>query len=415
MPAVPGEGVSPVPADFTRAHRLTAETIGTALLLAAVVGSGIMGERLAGGNVAVALLANTVATGAALAALILTFGPISGAHFNPVVTLAGASRGGFAWRDVPGYMIAQAIGAVAGVAAANFMFGLPILFASSHARHGPAQLFSEIVATFGLLAVILGCARLRPAAVAFAVAGYIMAAYWFTASTSFANPAVTLARSMSDTFAGIRPADVPGFIGAQVVGAAAATLLFAWLVPVPGRRATADARPSIASRGATTRLATAPDAPSIAAIYNEGIADRIATFETVPRTPDQIVRLLAERGDRYPTVVVERDGRVVAWAGAGPYRDRAAYAGVAEHGVYVARAARGTGAGREALEALCRAYAERGFWKIVSRIFPENAASLAVHERCGFRVVGVYHRHGKLEGEWRDCVIVERLLERVIA
>ena len=250
-----------------------------------------------------------------------------------------------------------------------------------HARQGPAQLFSELVATFGLLAVILGCARLRPAAVAFAVAGYIMAAYWFTASTSFANPAVTLARSMSDTFAGIRPADVPGFIGAQVVGAAAATLLFAWLVPGPGRRAPADARPAIASRGATPRLATAADAPSIAAIYNEGIADRIATFETAPRTPDQIVRLLAERGDRYPTVVVERDGRVVAWAGAGPYRDRAAYAGVAEHGVYVARAARGTGAGREALEALCRACAERGFWKIVSRIYGSDKLAAEANRR----------------------------------
>jgi L-amino acid N-acyltransferase YncA len=158
------------------------------------------------------------------------------------------------------------------------------------------------------------------------------------------------------------------------------------------------------------RLATPADAPAITAIYNEGIADRIATFETEPRTPEQLAAQLADKGDRFPTVVVERDGRVVAWAGAGSYRARPAYAGVAEHSVYVARAARGTGAGRAALEALCRAYAERGFWKIVSRIFPENVASLALHERCGFRVVGVYHRHGKLDGEWRDCVIVERLL-----
>ena len=161
----------------------------------------------------------------------------------------------------------------------------------------------------------------------------------------------------------------------------------------------------------TTRLATPADAGIIAAIYNEGIADRIATFETEPRTPEQIVALLAEKGERFPTVVAERAGRVVAWAGAGAYRSRPAYAGVAEHSVYVARAARGTGAGKAALEALCRAYAERGFWKIVSRIFPENAASLRLHERCGFRVVGVYHRHGRLEGQWRDCVIVERLLE----
>ena len=160
----------------------------------------------------------------------------------------------------------------------------------------------------------------------------------------------------------------------------------------------------------TVRLARAEDAPAICEIYNEGIADRIATFETEPRTPEQIGAQLTDKGHRFPTVVVERDGHVVAWASAGPYRARPAYAGVAEHSVYVARAARGTGAGRAALEAFCRAYAERGFWKVVSRIFPENTASLALHERCGFRVVGVYRRHGKLGDEWRDCVIVEKLL-----
>ena len=160
----------------------------------------------------------------------------------------------------------------------------------------------------------------------------------------------------------------------------------------------------------TVRLATADDAEAIARIHNEGIADRIATFETEPRTPAQVASALADKGDRYPTVVVERDRQVVAWASAGPYRDRPAYAGVAEHSVYVARAARGTGAGAAALEALCRAYAERGFSKIVSRIFPENTASLKLHERCGFRVVGVYRRHGQLDGRWLDCVIVERLL-----
>ena len=160
----------------------------------------------------------------------------------------------------------------------------------------------------------------------------------------------------------------------------------------------------------TTRLATPADAPAIAAIYNEGIADRVATFETEPRTPEQIAALLENKGDTFPTVVAERDGEVVAWAGASAYRARPAYAGVAEHSVYVARAARGTGAGRITLNALCRLYAERGFWKILSRIFPENTASLALHEKCGFRVVGIYQRHGKLEGEWRDCVIVERLL-----
>src|SRR5215204_5663029 len=213
-------------------RRATAEAVGTAMLLAAVVGSGIMGERLSSGNVAVALLANTVATGAALVALILTFGPISGAHFNPAVTLADASQGGIAWRDVPAYLGAQIVGAFAGVAAADMMFELPIFFASQKVHQGGPQLFSEFVATFGLLAVIWGCVRLKQkTAVPFAVAAYITAAYWFTSSTSFANPAVTLARSASDTFAGIRPADVPGFVVAQLFGAAAATLLFRWLIP----------------------------------------------------------------------------------------------------------------------------------------------------------------------------------------
>lgn len=213
------------------ARRAVAEALGTAFLLAAVVGSGIMGERLAGGNVAIALLANTIATGAALLTLILTFGPISGAHLNPAVTLADASQGGLAWREVPVYISAQMAGAFAGIAAAHLMFGEPLFFASRRARSGGAQLFSEFVATFGLLSVIWGCARLRPSAVPFAVAAWITAAYWFTASTSFANPAVTLARAASDTFAGIRPADAPGFVLAQLAGAAAATILFRWLVP----------------------------------------------------------------------------------------------------------------------------------------------------------------------------------------
>ena len=215
----------------TIARRVTAEAVGTCLLLAAVVGSGIMAERLAGGNAAVALLANTIATGAALVALILTFGPISGSHFNPAVTLADASQGGLPWDEVPLYLAAQIIGAFAGVAAAHTMFEVPVFFASRHARSGPAQAFSEFVATFGLLAVIWGCARLRSSAAPFAVASYVIAAYWFTASTSFANPAVTLARSATDTFAGIRPADAPAFIIAQLLGAAAATALFRWLVP----------------------------------------------------------------------------------------------------------------------------------------------------------------------------------------
>lgn len=220
------------PEQATLGRRVMAEALGTMLLLASIVGSGIMGERLAGGNVGVALLANTLATGAALVALILTFGPISGAHFNPAVTLADAWQGGLRWTDAPAYIFAQAAGAIAGVACANLMFDLPLFFASSKERAGASQMFSEFVATFGLLVVIWGCARRqRAAVVAFVVAAYIVAAYWFTASTSFANPAVTVARSLSDTFAGIRPADVPGFIAAQLLGATAATLLMRWLVP----------------------------------------------------------------------------------------------------------------------------------------------------------------------------------------
>ena len=214
-------------------RRLTAEGVGTGFLVAAVVGSGIMGERLAGGNAAIALLANTIATGATLLALISTFGPISGAHFNPAVTVADASQSGIPWRDAPLYIALQLIGAVAGVLAAHLMFSEPLLQLSHHVRAGGAQVFSEFVATFGLVAVIWGCSRRRSDTIPFVVAAYITAAYWFTASTSFANPAVTLARALTDTFAGIRLVDVPAFVVAQFAGAAAATVLFRWLVPAP--------------------------------------------------------------------------------------------------------------------------------------------------------------------------------------
>jgi glycerol uptake facilitator-like aquaporin len=223
---------------FNLRARLTAEFLGSAFLVAAVIGSGIMGERLAAGNVAIALLANTIATGAALIALILTFGPISGAHFNPAVTLADAFEHGLGWSEVPLYIVAQCFGGLVGAAVAHLMFGLPLYSLSSHARHGWPVVFSEFVATFGLLCVIWGCSRFRSTIVPFAVASYITAAYWFTASTSFANPAVTIARSFSDTFAGIRPGDAPWFIAAQFAGALTATLLFRWLLP--GVRAVAE-------------------------------------------------------------------------------------------------------------------------------------------------------------------------------
>jgi glycerol uptake facilitator-like aquaporin len=229
-----------------------AEFIGTALLLAVVVGSGIMGERLAGGNVAIALLANSIATGGGLIALILVFGPVSGAHFNPSVTLALAGTRRHPSSDIPGYLIAQVAGGIAGVWAAHAMFGEPVLQVSQKLRPGAALMFSEVIATFGLLTTIFGCARHRPTAVPYAVAVYIVAAYWFTSSTSFANPAVTVARSLTDTFAGIRPQDAPGFIVAQLVGAALAAVLDGWLY---GRAADAEA--------ASVSQVTEPAGPSV--------------------------------------------------------------------------------------------------------------------------------------------------------
>ena len=212
-------------------RRLTAEFFGTLLLVATVVGSGIMAERLANGNVALALLANTIATGATLVALILTFGPISGAHFNPVVSVADALEGGLPLSETLVYVLAQIAGGIGGTLLAHIMFSLPYVSLSRHVRSGPSQFVSEVAATFGLLCVLWGCSRSRSHVVPFAVGSYITAAYWFTASTSFANPAVTIARGLSDTFAGIRPIDVPLFIAAQFAGGIAATLLFRWLVP----------------------------------------------------------------------------------------------------------------------------------------------------------------------------------------
>jgi glycerol uptake facilitator-like aquaporin len=220
-------------------RRAVAEFFGTAILLAGIVGSGIMGERLAGGNVAIALLANSIATGGVLVCLIVALGPISGAHFNPAVSLADALRGGITAKDCAAYITAQTAGAILGVLTAHAMFGLPPVFLSHQVRTGASQWFAEFVATFGLLLVIWGCVRFKSAFTAFAVAGYIVGAYWFAASTSFANPAVTIARSLSDTFAGIRPVDVPAFVIAQILGAICATVLFNWLAPIDREQAEA--------------------------------------------------------------------------------------------------------------------------------------------------------------------------------
>lgn len=214
---------------MTLARKLTAEFLGTALLLAIVIGSGIMAERLADGNMAIALLANTLATGCGLLALILLFGPISGAHFNPLVSIGAIYFKQMEHRTAAAYVAAQVVGALAGVAAAHCMFDVALFSASHHVRTGIAQWWSEAIATFGLLGVIIGTSRNNPVSTPYAVAVWIMAAYWFTASTSFANPAVTLARAMSDSFTGIRPQDVAGFIAAQLVGAACALPLFHWL------------------------------------------------------------------------------------------------------------------------------------------------------------------------------------------
>jgi len=213
---------------MTLGRRLAAEALGTGLLVSMVVGSGIMAERLAGENVALALLANSIATGTGLVALILAFGGVS-AHFNPVVTLAAAQARRLPWREVPAHVIAQVGGGIVGVVAAHVMFGLPLVTASRHERAGVSQLVGELVATFGLLLVIAGCTRWKSSSVAFAVGAYIASAYWFTSSTSFANPAVTIARALTDTFTGIRPSDVPGFIAAQLVGASLAVLASRWL------------------------------------------------------------------------------------------------------------------------------------------------------------------------------------------
>jgi glycerol uptake facilitator-like aquaporin len=207
------------------------EALGAAFLAAAVVGSGIMAERLCGGNVGLALLANAIATGAALIALIATMAPVSGAHLNPAVTLSLALDRAFPWRVVPVYALAQVLGAYLGVAAAHLMFGLPLFSASGHARAGAAQAFSEAIATFGLLLVIKGSSRWKPHFAPVAVAAYIVAAYWFTSSTSFANPALTLARAATDTFSGIRPADIPVFLASQIAATVCGTYFLRWLMP----------------------------------------------------------------------------------------------------------------------------------------------------------------------------------------
>ena len=213
--------------------RLAAEAIGTAFLLAAVIGSGIMGERLAGGNVAIALLANSIATGCVLAVLIFVFAPLSGAHFNPLVTLAVAARGGLARADAVAYIAVQFAAAFTGAALAHLMFGEALFSVSAHAREGPSQWLGEFVATFGLVLLVRASAGRSAGSVGLAVGGYIAAAYWFTSSTSFANPAVTLARAASDTFAGIRPQDVPPFVASQAVGALVAALCADWMFGNP--------------------------------------------------------------------------------------------------------------------------------------------------------------------------------------
>jgi glycerol uptake facilitator-like aquaporin len=258
----------------TLPRRVVAEFLGTAFLVAAVIGSGIMAERLAGGNVAIALLANSIATGTALVAIILAFGEISGAHFNPAVSMSDMLAGGLSRREAAFYIVAQCSGGLIGTAVAHLMFSVPVSL-SQHARFGVEQLFSEFIAAFGLMAVIWGCSRSRTNMVPFAVAAYITAAYWFTASTSFANPAVTLARAFSNTFAGIRLQDVPGFITAQFGGALAATALFRWLLPNISSQAENILMPHPTE---TTEIKTKMRTYVFACVHNAGRSQMAAAF-----------------------------------------------------------------------------------------------------------------------------------------
>jgi glycerol uptake facilitator-like aquaporin len=255
------------------ARRVISEFLGTGFLVAAVIGSGVMAERLSAGNVAIALLANSIATGTALIALILAFGAISGAHFNPAVSISDALIGGLSKREVGLYIVAQTFGALLGAAVAHLMFALPLYSLSQHSRHGAPQLFAEFVATFGLMAIIWGCSRSRPNMVPFAVAAYITAAYWFTASTSFANPAVTLGRVFSNTFAGIRLQDAPAFIAAQFAGALTATALFRWLLPNLAQQA-----PNVLVAHPTEAKETRMKTYIFACVHNAGRSQMAAAF-----------------------------------------------------------------------------------------------------------------------------------------
>ena len=317
-------------------RRVVAELIGTALLVAAVVGSGIMAERLSNGNMGLALLANTIATGAALVALILTFGPISGAHFNPAVTFSDALVGGISRTAAILYVIAQCVGGLLGAAVAHLMFSAPLYSLSVHARSGGAQIFSEFVAAFGLMSVIWGCSKARPTAVPFAVGAYITAAYWFTASTSFANPAVTLARAFSNTFAGIRAVDVPAFVVAQFVGALTATALFGWLLP----RDLAREAPKVLVPHRNDKIDTVMKTYIFACVHNAGRSQMAAAFfnlyaesgcralsaGTMPaeRVHPEVVQVMSEIGidlssARPQTLTIElaRDADVLVTMGCG--------------------------------------------------------------------------------------------------
>lgn len=317
-------------------RRVVAELIGTALLVAAVIGSGIMAERLSNGNMGLALLANTIATGAALVALILTFGPISGAHFNPAVTVSDAFVGGISRGAAILYVIAQCVGGVLGAAKAHLMFSAPLYSLSVHARSGGAQIFSEFVAAFGLMSVIWGSSKARPTAVPFAVGAYITAAYWFTASTSFANPAVTLARAFSNTFAGIRPVDVPAFVIAQFVGALAATALFRWLLP----RDVAREAPKVLVPHANDKLDAVMKTYIFACVHNAGRSQMAAAFfnlyaesgcralsaGTMPaeRVHPEVVQVMSEIGIDFSgakpqtlTIELARDADVLVTMGCG--------------------------------------------------------------------------------------------------
>jgi L-amino acid N-acyltransferase YncA/glycerol uptake facilitator-like aquaporin len=403
-------------------RKLLAESIGTALLLAIVIGSGIMAERLAGGNAAIALLANTLATVGGLYVLIEVFGPVSGAHFNPAVSAAMAWRGELPRAGLLPYVAAQLLGAMLGAWLVHAMFDMTVLQFSSKVRSGAGQWIAEAVATAGLLLVILRAPQGRAAAM---VAAYIGAAYWFTASTSFANPAAVFGRMFSDSFAGIAPASAPGFVLAELAGAAIGVALHGALeqrkLPAGHRMSSrrqairmrlAENRPEEENARMKIRVATPDDAAAIAAIYAPIVADTVISFELEPPTAAEFAKRIQATLERLPWLVGEDDtGRVNGYVYAGRHKERAAYQWAVDVTVYVRSDARGSGVGRALYTRLFDELIALNYCQAFAGIALPNAGSVGLHESVGFKPLGVYRRVGFKHGAWRDVGWWQRELQ----